>query len=91
MSGPEAVGENVTCTVHDAPAASDDGQLVFLEKSPLALIAETFTADALKLVTVTTSAWLVVPTSWLGNVKLEGVRRMALVRATRRLPAGASR
>ena len=47
VSGPEAVGENVTWTVHDAPAARDDGQLVLLAKSPLAMIDVTLTAEAL--------------------------------------------
>ncbi len=88
----DAVGAKVTSTVHEAPAASDAGQLSVVEKSPFAEIGDRVTAAVLWLVTVTGRVWLAVPTSWLGNATPEaGERVTALVRATRRLPAGASR
>src|ERR1700730_772563 len=70
---PAAVGVNVTLKVQLAPAARLVPQLFVCAKSPLTAI-ELIDADAFPvLCTVTVCAALVVPTLWLGNVRLDGV------------------
>lgn len=60
-SAPTVVGENVTLTVHDPPAAIDEPQLLVSAKLPVVEIDETLTAELVGLETVTLCAALVVP------------------------------
>src|SRR5947199_2790558 len=79
LRAPPAAGENVTLIVHDAPAATvlgASGQLLVCAKSaafvPLTPIAVTDSAALPVLVTVAVAAALVVPTAWLGKLRLAG-------------------
>jgi hypothetical protein len=73
LRDPLAAGEKVTLIVQLAPAARLVPQLFVCAKSPLTAI-ELIDADAFPvLCTVTVCAALVVPTLWLGNVRLDGV------------------
>jgi hypothetical protein len=74
---PAAVGVKVTLIVQFAPAATLDPQVLVCAKSPEAVIWEMESAALPEFVNVTVWAALVVPTSWLLNVKLAGDRLTA--------------
>jgi hypothetical protein len=69
---PDAVGVNVTLTVHDPPAAIDAPQVLVSAKSPDAATWDMDAAAVSVLVTVTGCAPLVVLTAWLPNVSEVG-------------------
>jgi hypothetical protein len=70
---PAAVGAKATLTVHEAPAASDEPQLLLSVKPALAVIEEIVAEVESGLLTLT--AWVadVVPSVWLPKVRLLGL------------------
>jgi hypothetical protein len=69
---PDAVGENVTLTVHEAPAASDVPQLFDSANGPVRPTDDIDTGLLPGFDTVTDCAPLVEPTAWLPNDTLDG-------------------
>src|SRR5437764_15173523 len=67
---PVAVGVKVTLMAQLAPAATDVPQVLVCMKSPLATMLVTLSATFPVLFSVTVCAALVVPSSWLANVRL---------------------
>ena len=73
---PAAVGVKLTKMLHDAPAAMGlkRRQLSLSVKSPVARILEMAKGDSPPLVRITPCNALAVPTGWLPNTRLAGVR-----------------
>ena len=71
---PVAVGVNVTLMEQLAPAATETPQVLVWAYCALAVILVMVSAAVPELVSVTVCAALVVPTSWLVNVRLVGER-----------------
>jgi hypothetical protein len=69
---PPAVGENVTLTVQDAPAASELPQVLVCVYGPETATGEMVAAALPGLETVTDCAALVEPTFWSPNDRLDG-------------------
>src|SRR6185312_15991200 len=70
---PPAVGEKVTFTVHEPPAAIDDPQLLVCANGPETEIEETEAAEPVGLATVTVCAELVVPVAWEPKLSADGL------------------
>ena len=67
---PFAVGANTTFTTQEAPGASEVGQLLVWEKSPIAAVGPIISNAFPGFLTVTICGWLRVPTIWLVKVSL---------------------
>ena len=67
---PPAVGEKVTLMTQFAPTPRLDPQVLICAKLPVTTILEMVNAAVPVLVTVTACDALVVPTGWLGKVRL---------------------
>ena len=72
LTVPTAVGAKVTLTVHDAPAASDEPQVLVCPYWAEAVMPDSVAAAAPLLVIVTVRAALVVPTVWLPKATDDG-------------------